>query len=80
MFERDNSRPEWRGWHGFRRSLSTRLYQMNERSKDIQAVLGHSDARTTEAHYIKASPGSMKRFSEREAKRRRCCTFLAYFG
>ncbi len=29
---------------------------MNERSKDIQAVLRHSDARTTEAHYIKASP------------------------
>ena len=59
MFERDNSRPEWRGWHGFRRSLSTRLYQMNERSKDIQAVLRHSDARTTEAHYTKASPGSL---------------------
>jgi integrase len=70
LFERDNSRPAWRGWHGFRRSLSTRLYQMNERSKDIQAVLRHSDVRTTEAHYIKAAPGSMKRFSEREAKRK----------
>jgi hypothetical protein len=43
---------------------------MNERSKDIQAVLRHSDVRTTEAHYIKAAPGSMKRFSEREAKRK----------
>jgi hypothetical protein len=43
---------------------------MNERSKDIQAVLRHSDARTTEAPYIKASPGSMKRLSEREAKRK----------
>jgi integrase len=68
-FERDNSLPLWIGWHGFRRSLSARLYEQKEQDRNIQAVMGHADVRTTMAHYIKPVLGSMERFSENEAKR-----------
>jgi hypothetical protein len=45
------------------------LYEQKEQDKNIQAVMGHADVRTTMAHYIKPVPGSMGRFSEHEAKR-----------
>jgi integrase len=68
-FERDNSLPLWIDWHSFRRSLSSRLYEQKEQDRNIQAVMGHADVRTTMAHYIKPILGSMERFSENEAKR-----------
>jgi integrase len=51
-FELDKSIPEWRGWHSFRRSLASNLYELGVKPKVIQAILRHSDVRTTMSWYI----------------------------
>src|SRR5271157_1762599 len=39
VFERDQSRPEWHGWHAARRGLGTNLYRLGVPEKTIQAIL-----------------------------------------
>jgi integrase len=43
----------WSGWHGFRRGLATNLFELGEKEATIQAILRHSDVKTTRRHYIK---------------------------
>jgi integrase len=43
----------WLGWHGFRRSLATNLFELGEDEATIQAILRHADVKTTRRHYIK---------------------------
>ncbi len=54
-YVRDASLPEWRGWHAFRRGLSSDLYALGVRSKTIQDVMRHSDVATTLKHYVKTT-------------------------
>lgn len=52
-YKRDASRPEWHGWHAFRRGLATNLYRLGVNDKTIQAILRHSNVTTTMDIYVK---------------------------
>jgi integrase len=52
-FKRDVLRPEWRGWHAFRRGLATNLHLLGVNDKTIQAILRHSNIATTMNIYVK---------------------------
>jgi len=51
-FELDESIPQWKGWHCFRRSLASNLYSLGVAPKVIQAILRHSDIATTLSFYV----------------------------
>jgi hypothetical protein len=51
--KRDDRLPEWQGWHAFRRGLATNLYRLRVPDKVIQAILRHSDLKTTMNIYVK---------------------------
>ena len=53
QFKRDASRPEWHGWHAFRRGLATNLHRLGVSDKTIQAILRHSNVFTTMDIYVK---------------------------
>jgi len=55
LFELDESIPKWKGWHCFRRSLSSNLYTLGVKPKVIQAILRHSDIATTLDFYVETS-------------------------
>jgi integrase len=55
-YSRDNSRPEWHGWHAFRRGLATVLHDLGVDDKTIQAILRHSNVAVTQQAYIKTLP------------------------
>lgn len=44
----------WCGWHGFRRGLSTSLYEMGVDARTRQAILRHANVSITEKFYTKA--------------------------
>ena len=46
-------RPQWHGWHAFRRGLATNLHRLGVNDKTIQAILRHSNIVTTQNIYIK---------------------------
>jgi integrase len=52
-YERDESLPQWHGWHGFRRGLGTNLYSLGVNEKTVQAILRHADVGTTMTYYVK---------------------------
>jgi integrase len=54
-FVRDESRPEWHGWHAARRGLGTNLYRLGVPEKTIQAILRHANVSTTNTYYIKSA-------------------------
>jgi integrase len=47
------ARPEWHGWHGFRRGLATNLHDLGVSDKTIQAILRHANVAVTQNSYIK---------------------------
>jgi integrase len=51
----DEAGVTWYGWHAFRRGLGTNLHELGTPDITIQAILRHSDVRTTMAFYIKAN-------------------------
>jgi integrase len=51
-FKLDESIPKWQGWHTFRRSLASNLYELGVKPKVIQAILRHSDIGTTLTYYV----------------------------
>ena len=53
-YKRDASRPEWHGWHAFRRGLATNLHRLGVPDKTIQAILRHSNVMTTMDIYVKS--------------------------
>lgn len=53
---RDDSIPDWRGWHAFRRGLATNLYSLGVPDLLIQRILRHSNVSTTQDCYIKTPP------------------------
>ena len=58
----------WPGWHGFRRGLSTTLYELGTDAKTRQAILRHADVNVTERHYTKSvdavSQAAMKKLQQ----------------
>jgi integrase len=54
LFQRDNSLPEWHGWHAFRRGLATNLHALGVDDKTIQGILRHSNIGITQNIYIKS--------------------------
>ena len=54
-YVRDESRPEWHGWHAARRGLGTNLYRLGVPEKTIQAILRHANVSTTNTYYIKSA-------------------------
>lgn len=59
-YQRDESLPEWKGWHAFRRGLATNLHRMGVPDKTIQAVLRHSNVSVTQGCYIKTTSEDAK--------------------
>jgi integrase len=53
-FSRDNSLPQWHGWHAFRRGLATNLHALGVDDKTIQAILRHSNVGLTMNVYVKS--------------------------
>jgi integrase len=51
-FELNEKIPQWRGWHSFRRSLASILYELHVKPKVIQAILRHSDIGVTLSYYV----------------------------
>jgi integrase len=52
-YRRDSRRPEWHGWHAFRRGLATNLRDLGVPDKTIQAILRHANVAVTQNSYIK---------------------------
>lgn len=51
---------EWKGWHGFRRGLSSNLYRLGVPDMVIQRILRHANVATTQTHYVKTSDPDAK--------------------
>jgi integrase len=64
-YERDAARPQWRGWHAFRRGLATTLHALGENDQTIQNILRHANVKTTQNCYIKAVPANSKKAMQR---------------
>jgi integrase len=43
----------WHGWHAYRRGLATNLHALGVPDKTVQAILRHSNVKTTQNIYIK---------------------------
>jgi len=52
-YQRDPKRPEWHGFHAFRRGLATNLHALGVDDLTIQRILRHSDVSVTQRCYIK---------------------------
>ncbi|HTA23018.1 MAG TPA: tyrosine-type recombinase/integrase [Terriglobales bacterium] len=55
-YERDDSRPDWKAWHAFRRGLATNLFSLGVEDLTIQKILRHSSLETTRRAYIRSLP------------------------
>ncbi|HXM22475.1 MAG TPA: tyrosine-type recombinase/integrase [Terriglobales bacterium] len=55
-YQRDDSRPDWRGWHAFRRGLATNLHDFGVDDLTIQRILRHSSVEVTRRAYIRTLP------------------------
>jgi integrase len=55
-YKRDESRPDWRGWHSFRRFVGTGLHDLGVDDLTIQRILRHSNISVTQRCYIKTLP------------------------
>ncbi|MGD0510857.1 MAG: tyrosine-type recombinase/integrase [Candidatus Micrarchaeaceae archaeon] len=52
---------DWHGWHAFRRGLATNLREMGVPDDILQRILRHSDVATTQRHYAKTLPKSVRK-------------------
>ena len=60
----DDAGITWHGWHAFRRGLGTNLHELGTPVTTTQAILRHSDIRTTMAFYIRLPPIPRGRLSK----------------
>jgi len=54
VFKRDETLPQWHGWHAFRRGLATNLHALGVEDKTIQAILRHGNVGLTMNVYVKS--------------------------
>jgi len=59
-YKRDDSVPEWHGWHAARRGLGSNLYRLGVPELVIQRILRHGNVSTTAAYYIKAAANDVR--------------------
>jgi integrase len=55
-YKRDESRPDWTGFHSFRRGLATSLNSLGVEDLTIQKILRHSSVEVTRRAYIRTLP------------------------
>ena len=55
-YQRDEARPDWLGWHAFRRGLATNLHDLGVDDITIQRILRHSSVEVTRRAYIRTLP------------------------
>jgi integrase len=55
-YQRDESRPDWRGWHSLRRGLASYLHHFGVDDHTIQRILRHSSVQVTQRCYIRTLP------------------------
>jgi len=74
QYVRDQSLPEWKGWHAFRRGLATNLTDLGVRPEVIQRILRHGDLATTMRYVKSALTASMTPWprSKRRFRPNRC--------
>ena len=60
QYKRDDSIPEWRGWHAARRGLGSNLYRLGVPDKVIQRILRHANVSTTATYYIKTAADDVR--------------------
>lgn len=72
-YERDQSIPEWKGFHAARRGLGSNLYRLGVHEKVIQKILRHSNVSTTTTYYIKSTAPdvteAMQQFEQKIAEK-----------
>jgi integrase len=56
QYRRDESRPDWKGWHAFRRGLATNLHDLGADDLTVQKILRHSNVEVTRRAYIRTLP------------------------
>jgi integrase len=66
-YRAEAEKPVTESWHSFRHSHATLLSEAGESLKTAQAILGHSDLKTTLNIYTHAVPESERRAVERVA-------------
>jgi integrase len=59
-YKRDNSIPEWHGWHAARRGLGSNLYRLGVPDMVIQRILRHANVSTTATYYIKTAAADVR--------------------
>lgn len=59
-YKRDNSIPEWHGWHAARRGLGSNLYRLGVPDMVIQRILRHANVSTTATYYIKTAANDVR--------------------
>ena len=59
-YRRDDSLPEWHGWHSCRRGLGTNLNHLGVPDVVIQRILRHANVSTTIAYYVKPISGDVR--------------------
>jgi integrase len=61
LYQRDNSIPEWHGWHSARRGLGSNLYRLGVPDLVIQRILRHANVSTTATYYIKTAADDVRK-------------------
>jgi integrase len=60
-YKRDNSIPQWHGWHAARRGLGSNLYRLGVPDMVIQRILRHANVSTTATYYIKTAADDVRK-------------------
>jgi integrase len=77
VYERDNSLPQWHGWHAFRRGLATNLHALGVDDKTIRAILQHSNVGLTMNVYVKSVSESQVNAMDALSEKMGICNDLA---
>jgi integrase len=80
LYKRDESLPEWHGWHGFRRGLATNLHELAVPDKTISSILRHSTVALTINIYTKTRDKSQAAAMDTLSENLGICTALAPSG
>ena len=67
-YERDSFRPQWSGFHAFRRGLGTNLHDLGVDDKTIQAILRYGNVAVAQKCSIKTLPAQSIAAMERMEK------------
>jgi len=59
-YKRNESIPQWHGWHAARRGLGSNLYRLGVPDMVIQRILRHANVSTTATYYIKTAADDVR--------------------